>query len=122
MIHIDTSPYNMNVSCPVYSAVSMMAPFRPVDVRPQTLLLFPQRLLLLSPHALAIHDHHHRLVPCLFAVRRAARRLFRPPALLRAELFSTLATARYRRHALLVVRLDLLARAEDVVLRDERRR
>ena len=52
----------------------MMSPLRPVDVRPQTLLLLPQGLLLLSPAALTAHDHHDRLVPCLFVVRRAARR------------------------------------------------
>ena len=94
----------------------MMTPLGPVDVRPQTLLLLPQRLLLLSTDALAAHDHHDRLVACFFAVRRAARRLFLPLALLRAELFSALATARYRCHALLIVRLGLLARAENVVL------
>jgi len=94
----------------------MTTSLRLVDVRPQALLLLPQRLLLLSTDALAAHDHHDRLVACLFAVRRAARRLFVPLALLRAELFSALATARYRCHALLVVRLGLLARAENVVL------
>ena len=94
----------------------MMSSLRPVYVRPQTLLLLPQGLLLLSSDSLTAHDHHDRLVPCFFAVRRAARRLLLPLALLRAELFSALATACYRCQALLVVRLDLLARAENVVL------
>jgi len=39
----------------------MMSPFHPVDVRPQTLLLLPQGLLLLSPDPLAAHDHHDHL-------------------------------------------------------------
>ena len=80
-----------------------------------------QRLLLLSPDTLAAHDHHDRLVARLLAVRRAARRPVLL-ALLRAELFSALAPSRYRRHPLLVVCLGLLARAEDVALRDECRR
>src|SRR5712691_7196569 len=92
----NTSQCNITARCPVNSAVSMMSPLRPVDVRPQTLLLLQQGLLLLSPDALAAHDHHDRLVPCRFAVRRAARRFFLPLALLRAELFSALATVCYR--------------------------
>jgi hypothetical protein len=88
----------------------------------QTLLLLVQRLLLFPPDAFAAHDHHDRLIARLFAVRRAARRFLPPLALLRTELFSALAPARYRCHALLVVRLCLLARAENVALRDERRR
>ena len=48
----------------------MVSPLRSVDVRPQTLLLLPQGLLLLSPDA---HDHHDWLVLCFFAVRQAAR-------------------------------------------------
>lgn len=99
-----------------------MSLLRPVDMRAQTFLLLAQGLLLLPPDALAAHDHHDRLVARLFAVRRAARRVLVPLALQRAKFFSSLAPSRYRRHALLVVRLGLLARAEDVVLRDERRR
>ena len=94
----------------------------PLNMSAQTFLLLPQRLLLLSPDTFAAHDHHDRLVARLFAVRRAARRLFPPLALLRAELFPALATPRDRRQALLVVCLCLLARAEDIALRDESRR
>jgi hypothetical protein len=101
---------------------SMMSLLRPVDVRAQTLLLLPQRLLLLPPDALAAHDHHDRLVARLFAIRRAARRLLLPPALQRPEFLPALASSRYRRHPLLVVRLCLLAWTEYVALRYERRR
>lgn len=106
----------------VKAAVSMIGLLCPLNMSAQTLLLLVQRLLLLSPDAFAAHDHHDRLVACLFAVRRAARRLLPPLAFLRAELFSALAASRYRCHALLVVRLCLLARAENVALRDESRR
>ena len=94
----------------------------PLNMSPQTFLLLPQRLLLLSLDTFAAHDHHDRLVARLFAVRRAARRLFPPLALLRAELFSALAASRDRRYALLVVCLCLFAWAKDIVLRDESRR
>jgi hypothetical protein len=97
-----------------------MSLLRPVDVRAQTLLLLPERLFLLPPDTLAAHDHHDRLVARLFAIRRAARPLL-PLALQRAEFFPALASSRYRRHPLLVVRLCLLARTEYVALRYERR-
>jgi len=94
----------------------------PLDMRTQPFLLLPQRLLLLPPDALAAHNHHNRLVTRLLAIRRAARRLLLSLALQRAELFPALAASRNRCHPLLVVRLGLLPRTEDVALRYECRR
>ncbi len=93
----------------------------PLDMSAQTFLLLLQGLFLFTPHTFAAHDHHDRLIARLFAVRRATRCLFLPLALHRAELFSALATSRYQRHALLLVRLRLLAWAENIALRDESR-
>ena len=100
----------------------MMGLLCPVDMSAQTFLLLLQGLFLFAPDAFAAHDHHDGLIARLFAVRRAARRLFPPFALHRAELFSALTTSRYRCHALLVVCLGLFSRAENIVLRDESRR
>ena len=99
----------------------MMGLLRPLDMSAQTFLLLLQGLFLLAPDTFAAHDHHDRLIASLFAIRRAARRLFPPFALHRAELFTALTTSRYRCHAFLVVCLRLLARAEDVALGDEGR-
>ena len=100
----------------------MMRLLRPLDMSTQLLLLFPQRRLLLSEHRAAREDHHERLVARLLAVRRAARSLLVLLALERAVLLAALAALLDRRDALRVVRLGLLARPEDVVLRDERLR
>ena len=97
---------------------SMMSLLCPVDVRAQTLLLLPERMLLFPSDALAAHD---RLVARLLVIRRAAPRLLLPLALQRAELFPALASSRYRRYPLFVARLCLHARTEYVALRYERR-
>jgi hypothetical protein len=52
----------------------MTSLLRPVDVRAQTLLLLPERLLLVPPDV-AAHSHHDRLVARPFAIHRAAHRL-----------------------------------------------
>ena len=87
-----------------------------VDVRAQALLLLPQGLFFLASDAFATHDHHDRLVARFLAIRRAARRLLLSLAFQRAELFSPLPTSRDRCHALLVVRLGLFARAQNIAL------
>lgn len=92
---------------------------RPIDMRPQLLLLLPQRRLLLPPHRTTREDHHQRLVPRLLPVRRAARRVLVLLALHRPELLAPLAAFGDRRHPLLVVRLRLLPRPQDIVLRYE---
>ena len=40
-----------------------------VDVCTELALLVPQTRLLLATHGPAGHDHHNRLIACLFAVR-----------------------------------------------------
>lgn len=93
----------------------------PLDMSAQTFLLLVQGLFLFASDTFAAHDHHDGFIASLFTVRRAARCLFISFALHRAELFSALATSCYRCNAFLVVCLCLLAWAENIALRNERR-
>ena len=86
------------------------------NVLAQTLALLAQRSVLLAAHAKAVRDHLEVLVARLLAVGRTAGHLLVLLALLAAKLAAALAALVDGAHALLVVCLGLLARAQNVGL------
>jgi hypothetical protein len=94
----------------------------PLNVRAQPLLLLLQLLFLPSdPFITHWQDHHYRLVARLLAIRRAARSLLLLLSFQRNQpfLYPRDLALSIRSDPILVVSLGLLARAENITLRDD---
>lgn len=83
---------------------------------PKLLLFFSKRSLFLTSHSTAAEDHHNRLVPRLFPVRRTAGRTLILFAFMRTKLVPSFPAFLNRGHTFSIVGFGFLTRTKDIVL------